>query len=99
MAEIAKILDQQGPHYLIAYDIAGRNRWRRIHRLCAAHAMAVQYSFFLFSGPQHQLLNLVAQLQAAANPDLDDIRVYRIKQASHWVWIGRPLFPTGVTLL
>ena len=82
--------------YLICYDIRCPRRLARIHRTLKRQAMPLQYSVFLFSGPQRQLDSCLAELERLMNTHEDDIRAYPLPQRGMRLWQGRPLLPEGI---
>ncbi|MBH2042715.1 MAG: CRISPR-associated endonuclease Cas2 [Comamonadaceae bacterium] len=84
--------------YIICYDIANPRRLGRIHRVLKKHALAVQYSVFLFSGTEAQLQRCLAQLQALMDERYDDIRAYPLPQRGLRLVMGASALPEGILL-
>ena len=53
---------------------------------------------FLFEGTRSKAASAFRQISTIAEPGIDDIRIYRLKQCGH-VHLGHTLFPDDVMLL
>ena len=83
--------------YILAYDIADKNRLRRVHKLLKSWGMPVQYSVFAVDLTTRGADTLFEALARITDPDADDVRLYRIGQGAH-CWSGRAPMPDGMIL-
>jgi CRISPR-associated protein Cas2 len=74
---------------LIAYDVADPQRLRRVHKMVAEHAFAVQYSLYLALGSQSHMSSLSHKLDALLDPKKDDVRIYRVPDDPQFYILGR----------
>lgn len=84
------------PH-LLAYDIADPKRLKKIHKVMTAWGLPVQFSVFALDLTDRAADRLFAQLGRIADPDTDDIRLYRLPETPI-TRLGRPPLPEGVIL-
>jgi len=82
--------------HLICYDISHPKRLARLHRLLRKHALALQYSVFLFVGEQRALERLLAQAAALICPKTDDLRAYPLPAHGLRARLGKPTLPEGI---
>ena len=83
---------------LLTYDVAtndreGRRRLRRVARLCEDYGQRVQKSVFECTVNRMQAESLLDRVKKEIDPDLDSVRVYRLREpASRFVEvIGKPV--------
>ncbi|MFT4256103.1 MAG: CRISPR-associated endonuclease Cas2 [Pseudoxanthomonas sp.] len=82
--------------YIVCYDIRNPKRLARVHRAIKKHAMALQYSVFLFTGTAQQLQHCLSQLETLIDKRTDDIRAYPIPQRGFRMHLGQPPLPAGI---
>jgi len=85
--------------FLLAYDIADPKRLVRVHRACRQWGVPVQYSVFLVPLTQVQIDELLAELEALIDDDLDDIRLYPLPGRLEIEALGRRGLPDDVALV
>lgn len=68
---------------IICYDIRDAKRLGRIHRYLTRHAIALQYSVFLFQGTNDALNRCLDDLSALMDPAQDDIRAYPLPASGY----------------
>ena len=81
---------------IICYDITCPRRLGRIHRHLKRHAIAVQYSVFLYTGTAQQLDRCLEQLATLMDPRQDDIRAYPLPERGYRVSLGQATLPEGI---
>lgn len=69
---------------LVTYDVstltpAGRNRLRRVAKICEGHGQRVQFSVFECTVTDVQLEVLRSRLRKVVHPQEDSIRLYRLR--------------------
>ncbi|POM27790.1 CRISPR-associated endonuclease Cas2 [Actinomadura rubteroloni] len=72
---------------LLTYDVStidppGRNRLRRVAKLCEGYGMRVQKSVFEIVCSDADLLVLLDKVQRIIDHDQDSIRIYRVPKGS-----------------
>ena len=82
--------------YLICYDISCPRRLSRIHRCLRRHAIALQYSVFLFEGTAERLERCLDELRALMDEREDDIRAYPLPRRGLRLRIGPATLPGGI---
>ena len=66
--------------FLLCYDITNKKRLAKIAKLIEAEAMRIQYSVYFYEGvSKKELMYLVEKVEAILDEELDDFRVYTIK--------------------
>jgi CRISPR-associated protein Cas2 len=89
---------------LVTYDVdtttpEGRNRLRKVAKVCEAHGHRVQKSVFEVVCQEADKVRLVAALQAIIEPNEDSVRIYRLpamalNEVEH-LGRPRPVHPRG----
>ena len=65
--------------FLICYDITDPKRLARMARYLEQIAVRVQYSVFLYRGDRAEVERLADKLDTWIDPEVDDVRIYRVK--------------------
>jgi CRISPR-associated protein Cas2 len=82
--------------FIVCYDIIDPRRLGRLHRFLKKHAVALQYSVFLFTGDDRQLDRLLATAQTYIDPKVDDLRAYPLPARGFKARLGKPALPEGI---
>lgn len=82
--------------FVVCYDISDPKRLGRLHRLLKKHAVALQYSVFLFTGDDRQLDRLFAAAERYIDPTVDDLRAYPLPARGLKARLGKPALPEGI---
>jgi CRISPR-associated protein Cas2 len=93
---------------IVSYDVEsvtkqGRNRWRKIARVCKSYGVRVQLSVFECSIGPRELVNLRAQLLENMDVTKDSLRIWFVgdddaKKTEHH-GIREPLDPDGPLII
>lgn len=77
--------------WLIAYDIADRRRWRRVHAAVVKEAYRLQYSLYWLPADAADARRLASVLETMIDPRRDDVRFYALPDAA-WcrLWGPKP---------
>ncbi|MEU8124442.1 CRISPR-associated endonuclease Cas2 [Spirillospora sp. NPDC049024] len=72
---------------LLTYDVStitseGKNRLRRVAKLCEGYGMRVQKSVFEIVCTEPELLLLIDKMQRIIDHDEDSIRIYKVPKGS-----------------
>lgn len=84
--------------YVIGYDITNPKRLVRMHRLLQKFAMPIQYSIFLFWGPQTHLDRCMALAKGLMNDKEDALCCYRLPLRGQKINLGAAGLPDGIFL-
>lgn len=84
--------------FLICYDISDPKRLGRVHRYLKKRALPVQYSVFLFSGSDLQLVRCLEDMEKLIDVRADDLRAYPIPARGLKARLGRSSLPEGIQL-
>jgi CRISPR-associated protein Cas2 len=73
--------------YLIVYDVdttssGGERRLRRVAKICEGYGLRVQKSVFEVTCTAAQLPTIRQKLADAIDHDIDDIRLYRLREGT-----------------
>ena len=82
--------------FIVCYDICDPKRLGRLHRFLKKHAVALQYSVFLFTGDERQLERLFAVAERYIDPKADDLRAYPLPARGLKARLGKPPLPEGI---
>jgi CRISPR-associated protein Cas2 len=82
--------------FIVCYDISDPRRLGRLHRFLKKHAVALQYSVFLFTGSDRQLDRLLDAAQTFIDPQVDDLRAYPLPARGFRARLGKPALPEGI---
>jgi len=77
--------------YMIVYDIADPKRLSKVHRMMKNNGLPVQKSVFFYYGNEKSTNILLDKINAAMDPDEDDLRAYPII-APDYVWTTGGVF-------
>jgi CRISPR-associated protein Cas2 len=72
---------------LLTYDVStitpeGKNRLRRVAKLCEGYGLRVQKSVFEIVCTEPELLTLIDKVRRIIDHDEDSIRIYRVPKGS-----------------
>ncbi|MFN4149171.1 MAG: CRISPR-associated endonuclease Cas2, partial [Rhodocyclaceae bacterium] len=81
--------------YLICYDISHPKRLGRVFRFLKKRALPLQYSVFLFSGDDRQLMHCLEAVARLIDPAEDDLRAYPLPRRGLKARLGRAILPEG----
>ena len=81
---------------LICYDIAHPRRLVRMHRTLKKHAVALQYSVFLFTGDERRLDRVLDEVSQLIDPAEDDLRAYPLPKRGFKARLGKASLPEGI---
>lgn len=82
--------------YIICYDISNPRRLGRVHRYLKKHAVALQYSVFLYTGDERKFDRCLEGAVALIDEKEDDLRAYPLPARGLKARIGRPALPEGI---
>ena len=82
--------------FVICYDISDPKRLCQVYRFLKQHAVALQYSVFLFTGDYRELDRIFAVVERYIDPNADDLRVYPLPARGLKVRLGKPALPEGI---
>lgn len=85
-------------YWIIGYDICDPKRLRKVARCMQKHAVALQYSVFLFCGNHRQYALCIEEVLKLIDQDRDDLRSYRLSSAGYKERIGEGVLPCGIFL-
>ena len=85
--------------FLLAYDIADRDRLVQVHRTVRQQGIPLQYSVFLVPVTSGALNALLGDLESIIDERWDDIRVYTLPSQLDVEHYGRQMLPEGVQVL
>lgn len=71
--------------YMLCYDIAGKRRLARVHRIMKKNGIAAQRSVFFVQGTEKDLNRLLDLIDRELKPKEDDIRAYPV-ESPRKVW-------------
>lgn len=82
--------------WLIAYDIADKNRLQRVHRFMRRCAEPLQRSVFRVTATRRQVEALMGKVEGLTDPKNDDVRAYPLSTKGLHAVYGPPCLPDGV---
>jgi CRISPR-associated protein Cas2 len=82
--------------FVICYDISNPKRLSRIFRYLKKCAMPMQYSVFLYTGDDRQLIRMLSKLTTMIDHKEDDLRAYPLPKRGLRARLGRPALPEGI---
>lgn len=82
--------------FIICYDISNPGRLGRVHRFLKKHAVALQYSVFLYLGDDRGFERCLQGAAALIDEQKDDLRAYPLPARGLRARIGAPALPEGI---
>ena len=90
-------MSQHAPaRWLVTYDISDRRKLARVHRLLKKEGVPIQYSVFFVHASAAKMARLMVELGKLIDPKADDVRAYRLPEATWKVTLGASVIPDDV---
>lgn len=90
-------MSQHAPaRWLVTYDITDRRNLAQVHKLLKKKGIPIQYSVFFVHASAVQMGNLVRQLGKLIDETTDDVRAYRLPEATWKATLGASILPEDV---
>lgn len=82
--------------WLVTYDITDRRKLARVFRLLKKKGVPIQYSVFFVHASAVQMGILMVQVGKLIDPKTDDVRAYRLPEATWKATLGATIIPDDV---